>query len=102
MKQIHLTILALCVIALLQGCEKDNSGAAQKQLRIAFVPNTANDFWSIARHGCDLSAQLLGNVNLDFCLVTNSTMAAQQDILNKLVAAGVDGIAISPIDAEKQ
>ena len=102
MKKLHLIVLALSVAALLQGCDGSNHGAAQKKLRIAVVPNAANDFWSIAHHGCNLSAQLLGNVDLEFCLVTNSTMAAQQEILSNLVAGGVDGIAISPIDAEQQ
>lgn len=102
MRKVCFFILILCVVSLLQGCGENNKGAAQKKLRIAFVPNAANDFWSIAHHGCNLSAQLLGNVDLEFCLITNSTMEAQQEILSNLVAGGVDGVAISPIDAERQ
>ena len=54
------------------------------------------------RLGCDCAEQQLGNVDVDFRLPTNSTVEAQQEIVSDLVAGGVDGIAISPIDAEKQ
>ena len=106
MKKLHLFILALCVVALCQGCGKKSSGtandASQKKLRLAFVSNGSNDFWSIVRLGCDTAAQQLSDVDLDFRVPANPTMEAQQEILSDLVARGVDGIAISPIDAENQ
>jgi len=39
---------------------------------------------------------------LNFRTPDNRTAAAQQEILSQMVADGVDGIAISPIDAEQQ
>ena len=106
MKKLHLFILGLSVLAFCQGCDKNNSGTTndktQKKLRLAFVTNATNDFWAITRHGCDSAAQKLGNVEVDFRFFTGSTAEAQQEILSALVASGVDGIAISPIDAEKQ
>ena len=106
MKKLPLFILALCVLAFGQGCDKNSSGTAndpaQKKLRLAFVTNTKNDFWSIVRHGCDSAAQNLGNVDVDFRFFTGSTVEAQEEIVSALVASGVDGIAISPIDAEKE
>lgn len=106
MKKLHLSLLALGLLALFQGCDQKNSGteqgAAPKKLRLAFVTNTTNDFWSIVRHGCNSAAENLGNVDVDFRFFTNSTVAAQEEILTALVAGGVDGIAISPIDAEKE
>jgi ribose transport system substrate-binding protein len=39
---------------------------------------------------------------LDFRIPTDGTVEAQQEILSNFVAGGVDGIAISPIDADKQ
>jgi len=41
-------------------------------------------------------------VDLYFHAPSDRTAATQQDIINQLIAAGLDGIAISPIDAEKQ
>jgi ribose transport system substrate-binding protein len=108
----HPFTLALCVFAFCQGCGEDNKGTANsngttnapssKKRRLAFVTNTTNDFWATVRHGCQSAAQNLGDVDVDFRFFTNSTIEAQQEILKGLVASGVDGIAISPIDAEKQ
>jgi ribose transport system substrate-binding protein len=102
MKKIYFLMLALGVAGLFQGCEKSDNNLAQKKLRIAFVPNSANDFWTIARNNCVHSAQLLSNVDLNFYALTNSTMEAQEEIISNLVVDGVDGIAVCPIDAEKQ
>ena len=106
LKKLSLFILTACVVALLQGCGKDsggtNTGGAQKKLRLAFVANDANEYWAMARLGCDFAARELGDVELEFRFPANRTAAAQQEILSDLVSHGVDGIAISPIDAEKQ
>ena len=106
MKKLRLLILALCVVALFQGCNNKSSGtangASQKKLRLAFVANTADEYWAIVHLGCDYATRLLGDVDLDFRFPAEHTAKAQQEILSDLVAGGVDGIAISPIDAENQ
>ncbi len=106
MKKMSLLLLALCVTALFPGCDhKSNTtlrAPAQKKLRLAFVANNANDYWSIVRLGCDSAVRQLGDVDLNFRTPADRTAAVQQAILNELVASGVDGIAISPIDAEQQ
>ena len=106
MKKLHLFIPALCVAALFQGCDNKSSGtandASQKKLRLAFVGSSSDDFWSMVRLGCDGAARQLRDVDLDFRVPANRTAEAQQEILSDLVAGGVDGIAISPIDAENQ
>jgi ribose transport system substrate-binding protein len=103
MKKNILIMLTLCVFTLTQGCGPQKSGTTQKHFRIAVIANgPGGDFWSLVHGGCGLTAQALGNVELDFRLLTNSTIEAQQDILRDLAASGVDGIAISPIDAEKE
>jgi len=93
-------------VALFQGCDNKSSGtandASQKKLRLAFVGSSSDDFWSIVRLGCDSAARQLSDVDLDFRVPANRTAEAQQEILSDLVAGGVDGIAISPIDAENQ
>jgi ribose transport system substrate-binding protein len=106
MKKLPFLILVLGVLGFCQGCDKNSSGTAgnpaPKKLRLAFVTNTKNDFWSTVQHGCNSAAQNLGNVDVDFRFFTGSTVEEQQQVLNDLVASGVDGIAISPIDADKQ
>jgi ribose transport system substrate-binding protein len=106
MKRTCLLTLALCVATMFSGCSKQEnettpSGAApapQKKLKLAFVSNNAANFWAIARTGCNDAAKELGNVEVDFRIPSSASAAEQQQILNDLVAAGIDGIAVSPID----
>jgi ribose transport system substrate-binding protein len=106
MKRVPIYILGLCLAALFQGCDHKSSGPANdappKKLRLAFVGSNSDDFWSIVRLGCDGAVRQLGDVDLDFRIPANRTAEAQQEILSDLVARGVEGIAISPIDAENQ
>lgn len=99
-------ILSLCVAVLCQGCDNGNNGtakgASQKKLRLVFVANTPDDFWSVVRLGCDKATRQLGNVDLDFRFPATPTAAAQQELMNSLVTEGVDGIAVSPIDPDNQ
>lgn len=109
MKKSLLLLLALGGTTLFQGCDNGSHGdksaapaaPAQKKLRLAFVSASSGDFWSILRLGCDTAARKLGDVDLDFRAPLEHTAAAQQEILASLVASGVDGIAISPIDADQ-
>jgi ribose transport system substrate-binding protein len=108
MKKIQLLILALWVAAFSPGCKKEENqnagsgGTPQKKLKLAFVSNNAANFWTIARAGCDDAAKELGDVDVDFRIPSTGSAAEQQGILNDLVAAGVDGIAVSPIDPGNQ
>jgi ribose transport system substrate-binding protein len=95
----------LCLFALFQGCEPQNNSGAKQEFRIAVVsnvPDPSNAFWSLLRRGGELCAEAAGNLNLEFCFVTNATVEAQQQILRSLIEDGVDGIAVSPIDGEEQ
>jgi ribose transport system substrate-binding protein len=110
MKKIQLLILALCVAAFSPGCKKEENqnasssgGAApQKKLKLAFVSNNAANFWSFARAGCDEAAKELGDVDVDFRITSDGSSAAQRQILDDLVAKGIDGVAISVNDPDNQ
>jgi ribose transport system substrate-binding protein len=109
MKKIQATFLALCIAAAMSGCGKNDqaasapgSGAPAKKLKLAFVSNNAANFWTIARTGCNDAAKELGDVDVDFRIPSSGSAAEQQTILNDLVAAGDNGIAVSPIDPANQ
>ena len=106
LKQLTNTIGALCLALAIAGCGKsgDNAGGAGsgKKLKLAFVSNNAATFWTIARSGCEASAKELGNIEVDFRIPSTGSAAEQQQILDDLVAKGVDGIAVSPIDPKNQ
>ncbi|MEO8520704.1 MAG: sugar-binding protein [Acidobacteriota bacterium] len=69
--------------------------------RLAFITNNAADFWTIARKGVDKAAAELPDVTVEFRL-GDGTAAEQKRIVDDLLAAGVEGIAISPVDPANQ
>jgi len=95
--------------AILQGCGKSESaseksgatpqsGSTGKTLKLAFVTNNSSDFWTIARAGTDQAKKDLPNVEVDFQIPGDGTAASQKRIVDDLLARGIDGIAISPVD----
>ncbi len=104
--QIKFSAVALALSLAASGCGKKEEAPASsaaapapgKRLKLAFVSNAAAPFWTIARAGCEDAAKELGNVDVDFRIPSSGGVAEQQQILDDLLAKGVDGIAASPID----
>ena len=101
-----LAVALVCAGLLAGGCGKPEGAGAPaksgKKLKLAFVSNNASTFWTIARAGCAEAEQTLGNIEVDFRIPSTGGAAEQQQILNDLLAKGVDGIAVSPIDPVNQ
>ena len=95
-----LVVLSVLVSAL--GCNSNKSGDANKKIRLAFVTNNASDFWTIARKGTEKAAAELPNAEIEFKIPSEGTAAAQQRVIDDLLAKGIDGIAISPVDPKNQ
>ncbi|RMG40115.1 MAG: sugar ABC transporter substrate-binding protein [Planctomycetota bacterium] len=102
--------LVLCVLVGLAGCgggraRDDGSGAGAASAggdkpTVAFVTNGIADFWVIAEKGArDAAAEF--DVNLEVRMPPNG-IADQKRMVQDLLAQGVDGIAISPIDPANQ
>lgn len=106
MKRSTALCLLVCIsAALLADCnrqQQSQQGAAGKKLRLAFVSNNASDFWTIARRGTEKAAQELPNVEVDFRIPGEGTAAEQKRLVDDLLARGVDGMAISPVDPANQ
>ena len=96
---IVVALVALIALASL-GCSK--GGSAGGKVKVAFVTNNAADFWTIARRGCEQAARELSNVELDFRIPSDGTAAEQRRIVDDLMAAGISGMAISPVDPSNQ
>jgi len=92
--------LAVCTIAL-ASCGGSPAAGGPKKLRLAFVTNNSANFWTIARAGVDQALKEIPNVEADFKFSDN-TPATQKRIVEDLLARGVDGIAISPVDPDNQ
>jgi ribose transport system substrate-binding protein len=94
-----LVCTALIATLVLGGCRGAGAG---KRYKLAFVTNNASDFWTIARKGTEKAASELPNAEIDFRINPDNTAAEQQRIVDDLLAKGVNGFAISPVDPVNQ
>ena len=111
MKSNHFRLLlaAVCLMLVVPGCGKKETeppgaggGATGKTYKFAFVVNNASPFWTYARTGTKDAEKELGNVKVDFRIPANGTAAEQHQLLDDLIAKGVDGIAVSVNDPDNQ
>jgi ribose transport system substrate-binding protein len=104
MKKLALSLAVVLAIAVIVGCSKKTTATkpTEAKTRLAFITNNTADFWIFARRGCEKAVAELGNVELEFRMNSDGTSAEQRRIMDDLVARGVKGIAISPIDPANQ
>ena len=81
--------------------EKQDKGDEKKKLRIAFVTNQIADFWNIAKAGCRDASKDLG-IEIEVKMPPERSATLQKQIVEDLVNSGIQGIAISPLDADNQ
>ena len=105
---ISVLVCALLSTFILSGCQPAPSGtnapgaAAGTKHKLAFVTNNPSDFWVLARKGTEKAAREIPNIEVDFKIPADGTAAEQQRIVDDLLARGVHGIAISPVDPKNQ
>src|SRR5262252_7683516 len=98
-----LVCAVLIGVLVLGACKSGGAGSGGgKHHKLAFVTNNASDFWTISRKGTEKAAAELPNVEVDFRIDPDGTAAEQQSIVDDLLAKGVNGIAISPVDPVNQ
>ena len=93
-------VAVLAILAQLS-CSPRQSGSAKVKL-LGFVALAPADFWTIARKGAEKAASELPNVSLDFRVPPDGSAAEQRRIIDDLLAKGIDGVAISPVDPGNQ
>ena len=71
------------------------------KIKVAFVSNNEEEFWSIAQAGTRKAARDF-NVEVLFRRPKQGTAAAQKEIIDDLLGNGVKAIAISVIDPKNQ
>jgi ribose transport system substrate-binding protein len=72
------------------------------KVKVAFVTNNPSPFWEIARNGCEKADAELPDLTYEFRNNSAKTPQGQKEILDDLVAKGVNGIAISPNKPDMQ
>ncbi len=93
MKKLLLAATAVLALGVVSGASQ---GQGKKTL--AFVVNGASDFWKAAEAGVKKAQTELPNYNLTFKYPEQSSAAIQTRMMDDLVAAGVAGILVSPVD----
>lgn len=92
---------------MLNGCNRNQSGSAGggaaksgKKPKIAYITNGVDPFWNTARAGMSAAAKEF-DVDAIFEAPPKGTVD-QKRIVESLLTSGIDGIAISPVDAKNQ
>jgi ribose transport system substrate-binding protein len=101
MRFFRITIVCVSSLQILMAFACSPAGPSGK-FKLAFVTNNAADFWTIARKGCEQAEGELANVEVEFKIPSDGTAAEQRRIIDDLMAKGVSGIAISPVDPSNQ
>ncbi len=94
-------VVCLFAIGMFASCTTPKD-AARKTFKVSFITNNASDFWTLARRGCEKADAELDNVVVDFKIPGDGTAAEQKRIVDDLLAKGIDGMAISPVDPVNQ
>lgn len=95
-------------VAMLVGCGEGGGSSAtssgdagaEAPPRVAYVTNGVADFWKIAEAGATAAGDEF-DVQVEVLMPTGG-VTDQKRMLEDLVTRGVDGIAVSPIDAANQ
>ena len=70
-------------------------------LKVAYITNSVDPFWIWADFGCQRAAQQFGT-QVEVQMPSSGSVEEQKRFLETNVAAGLDGVAISPIDPDNQ
>src|SRR4029078_7239870 len=105
-KRVRLCSAILCILAcvlVFASCKpKTEGGGTGGKHKLAFVTNNASDFWTIARKGTEKAAKEIPGIDVEFRITSDGTAAEQQRVVDDLLAKGINGIAISPVDPANQ
>lgn len=93
-------VLAAAAVMAIAGCGGSSDGGGEDTIRLAYVTNGIDPFWNIAAAGVQQGAADFG-VECEV-LMPPKGLVDQQRMIETQLANGVDGLAISPIDAENQ
>ena len=92
-------VLALTITSYtIAGCAGDSS--TSENITVGYVTNGISDFWVIAEKGAQDGADSMG-VDVSVQMPPEGT-SDQKRMIQDLLARGIDGIAVSPIDPANQ
>lgn len=92
-----MSAIALTITAII-GC--GGGSESGDQIRVAYVTNGIDPFWTIAEAGAKAGGEAF-DVEVEVAMPPKG-LVDQKRMVENILANGIDGIAISPIDAENQ
>lgn len=93
----HFLLLPLLLCA---ACS-DSTSSASGRRHVAFVSNCVDPFWTLAAAGARNAGREF-DVEVSVEMPPTGQVSEQKRIVEQLLARGIDGIAISPIDGRNQ
>ncbi len=101
-------VILSSISILFSGCSQDKKTAisetsgskSEKKKTVAYVTNGIASFWVIAQKGAEKAGKDL-DINVEVRMPPKG-VSDQKRMVQELLAQGVDGIAISPIDPDNQ
>ncbi|MAE62883.1 MAG: sugar ABC transporter substrate-binding protein [Phycisphaeraceae bacterium] len=93
--------LVLVVLVGLLATGLGGCGEKSNKITVAYVTNGVASFWTIAEKGAEAAAKEF-DVEVDVLMPPNALAQEQKEMLENLIAKGVQGIAVSPIHGEHQ
>lgn len=100
----HVLILIACAaVVFTTSCGRQSGTVTdgKKRVKLALVANAIGDFWYIANAGIK-QAEKDFNARCSLRMPSSGTATEQKAIVEYVLAGGVDGIAISPMDPQNQ
>lgn len=108
------SLWALLGLALISGCQTEDTtqvvdgggGSASAQpadgrKSVAFVTNQIADFWKIAEAGCNAAAKEF-DMEVQVIMPQEASAVVQKQKVEDVLTTGIQGVAISPLDADNQ
>ncbi len=97
MKRFVFVLVSLCLIISLIGCSKQS----EDEISLAILAPSASEFWKIVEAGASKAAEEI-NVTCKVIAPSQAGATEQKTKLEDIIARGVDGIALAPIDPANQ
>ncbi len=95
-------VLTLVSLALTTYAQAPAPAPFSAKTQLAFVTNNSSDYWLLVQRGVEAAERELPGVQVQFVMPADGTAATQKRDVDDLLAKGVQGIAIAPVDPSNE